>query len=345
MANKKFYYNNKNKSNSSESGANNEGQLSQNVQKTENSNIKKPNVNGANVDNLTNPNGGQPKKKKKHKPAAKKPQTAFKPNYPDSKLKLSLLELGLTDKTMDLLGKSKVLTANDLCIRTEKDMFKIQGLNKRILVEVQNALKNQGMALRVDRTPTVMIDNKEIQNTRLDAGVVKKSLRDNKNHNNDSRNSRFDNKNNRLDNKKQPAKIHVRQEKITEPLPVADWRKIQKGGKWGFFDGMKTVIAPTYDEVYFFKEDLASVEVDEKCGYIDSENNVVIDFVYDMATSFSEGLAMVVKGGKCGYINKQNDIVIPFNFDAGTSFNDGVAKIKKDGKWGTMDANGAIIWI
>ncbi|MCQ2603059.1 MAG: WG repeat-containing protein, partial [Clostridia bacterium] len=109
-------------------------------------------------------------------------------------------------------------------------------------------------------------------------------------------------------------------EKLTEPLPVEKWRKIQKNGKWGFYDGFKTVIPSMYDEVFSFKEGLASVELDEKCGYIDSENNIVIPFDYETAMSFSEGYAAVCKTVKFGYINKQGEVVIPFEYDAATPF-------------------------
>ena len=60
----------------------------------------------------------------------------------------------------------------------------------------------------------------------------------------------------------------------------------------GFYDGQKNVIPPVYDEVFSFKEGLALVELDEKCGFIDSENNVVIPFDYEAGLSFSEGFAM-----------------------------------------------------
>lgn len=93
-------------------------------------------------------------------------------------------------------------------------------------------------------------------------------------------------------------------ERLTEPLPIGEWRKVLKGGKWGYSDGFKIVIPTMYDEIFAFKDGLASVEIDEKCGYIDKDNNVVIPLDYDTAMSFSEGLAMVVKGDKCGYINK-----------------------------------------
>ena len=91
--------------------------------------------------------------------------------------------------------------------------------------------------------------------------------------------------------------------------------------------------------------DLAAAELDEKCGYINPENEVVIPFDYETAMSFSEGYASVVKGGKCGYINKDNEVVIPFVYDAATPFEGGEAKVKKDGRWGTILPDGSVKWI
>ena len=83
-----------------------------------------------------------------------------------------------------------------------------------------------------------------------------------------------------------------------------------KGGKWGYSDGFKIVIPTMYDEIFAFKEGLASFEIDEKCGYID----------------------------------KQNVLVIPCVYDACTQFENGRAKVKQDGSWGTIDKEGKTVW-
>lgn len=60
--------------------------------------------------------------------------------------------------------------------------------------------------------------------------------------------------------------------------------------------------------------------------------------------SFSEGLASVQIGDKCGYIDKQNVLVIPCVYDACTQFENGRAKVKQDGSWGTIDKEGKTVW-
>lgn len=272
--------------------------------------------------------------------------------------------------------KNRILTAADLVKRTEKDMYKVQGLNKKILFEVKDALKAKDMSLRPE-PPKPKTDNvqnaKTTQNAQKEqsADVNGDQKRKNDKKQNSQKSEKLDRRTNddtnakaertskfglsdrasskpqnkQNQNVKQNDKKSQKSEKLTEPLKQGQWRKVLKGGKWGYSDGFKIVIPTMYDEIFAFKEGLASFEIDEKCGYIDEQNNVVIPPDYDTAMSFSEGLAMVCRGEKCGYINKNNEVVIPFEFDAATPFENGEAKVKKDGKWGTITTEGKITWI
>jgi len=296
---------------------------------------------------------------KKRKPAAsietqeaEKKQTA---RYTEQQLTLPLEELELCDTTRALLFKNHVRVAGDIVKRTEKDMYKIQGLNKKILIEVKNALRRQGMALRVED----LVQEKQSQSEPSQDGKgVKPEQKSGKK-------SRFGLADRDDESQKQPSKKQAKNsdkqgknsvkqekserpekpEKLKEPLKMEEWRKVLKGGKWGYSNGFSIVIPTMYDEIFAFKEGLASVEIDEKCGYIDGEGNLVIPLMYDTAMSFSEGLAMVCVGEKCGYINKQNEMVIAPEFDAATPFENGEAKVKKDGKWATITPSGSLTWI
>lgn len=276
--------------------------------------------------------------------------------YSEAQLMMSLSELGLCETTCTLLESNKITKSADLVKRSEKDMYKVQGLNKRILFEVKDALKKNGMSL------CPIQDNKKPQNANQDNGK-KKSVDSEKNLQSDepkgeekkskfglvdrpkTNNGQKTPKQTKQNQQKQKQDKPQKQEKLTEPLKAGQWRKVLKGGKWGYSDGFKIVIPTMYDEIFAFKEGLASVEINEKCGYINEQNEVIIPLDYDTAMSFSEGLAMVVKGDKCGYINQNNEVIIPFEYDAGTPFEDGEAKIKKDGKWGTITKNGKVTWI
>lgn len=249
--------------------------------------------------------------------------------YSQEKLSLPLSALGVSEELVGLLSLNGISSAGDLVSRTEREMFKVQGFNKKMLLALKRSLEEAGMAFRPesDSRPAEQKPERrrEEPNRAERAEGEKKGARD-------GRQSR------RQEREERPKKL-------TEPLPVPEWRKLQKNGKWGFNDGFETVIPPMYDEVFFFKEGLAAVELDEKCGYINEKNEVVIPLEYETAMSFSGGLACVVKGGKCGYINAVNEVVIPFLYDAATPFEEGEAKVKKDGRWGTILPDGSVKWI
>ncbi|MCM1306255.1 MAG: WG repeat-containing protein [Bacteroides sp.] len=260
--------------------------------------------------------------------------------YTAEQLALSIESMGISESTCALLLKYQISTASDLVKRCDKDMYKVQGFNKKMLFEVKDALRAHGMALKEEvKKPTKNNAQQSSKNQKQGADDAKA----------DGREHKFGLADRRSDGKniKQQPKQQRQQkpERLTEPLTIENWRKIMKGGKWGFSDGFKTVIPAMYDEVFCFKEGVASVEIDGKCGYIDGENNITIPLDYDIAMSFSDGLAMVAKGEKCGYINKNNEIIIPFEYDAATPFEDGEAKVKKDGKWATVTKDNKLTWI
>jgi hypothetical protein len=282
----------------------------------------------------------------------------------------SLESLSLSENTAALLLKNNFKSIADITAKSEKDMYRIQGFNKKMLGEVVQSLNKVGLTLKENSAPNPAFNKDSRNGTSGKPDTLRR-----KNENGNERNKitqpnktggsdniisggKFPRANptgqkfkqdanpkGGKNNKRRAAEEEPAREKLTAPLPVDEWRKIQKGGKWGFYDGFKIVIPAMYDEVFCFKDGLASVEISEKCGYIDCDNNVVIPLDYETAMSFSENLASVVKNGKCGYINKNNETVIPFEYDAATPFEGGEAKIKKDGKWGTITPDGAVKWI
>ncbi len=268
---------------------------------------------------------------KKRKPAQNnvEAENAQVAKYSEKQLTKPVESLGLSNTTLELLQKNHVKIAADIVKRTEKDMYKIQGLNKKILLEVKNTLKQNGMELREESSVNDAKPQNDSKQEKKKKAVIGLADRDKEEPKDKA--------------KKQDQKHSV--EKLSDPLPKDEWRKVLKGGKWGYSNGVSIVIPTMYDEIFAFKEGLASVEIDEKCGYIDQDNNLVIPLMYDTAMSFSEGLAMVCVGEKCGYINKNNVMVIEPQFDAATAFEGGEAKVKKDGKWATLTPDGTLTWI
>lgn len=278
--------------------------------------------------NKQNKKGKPFKYKKNYNPNNKQKEQEVLP-FNVELLELPIEELSLSDFTLELLKKNRINVAADLCRKTEKDMYKIQNLNKKILLEIKKALNEKGMYIKGEGVKEEKEDKPQVPEKKGSKFAVAAAK--------DAKKEEI--------SEDTEDEVELSQTKLTTPLECKNWRKIQKGGKWGFYDGFKTVIPCMYDEVYGFVEGLCSVELDEKCGYIDTKNNIVIDFKYDLAMSFSEGLAVVEKGGKCGYINNKGEVVIPFIYDAATKFEEGEGKVKKDGKWGTIDTSGNVVWI
>lgn len=73
-------------------------------------------------------------------------------------------------------------------------------------------------------------------------------------------------------------------------------------------------IPAEYGEAHAFSEGLAAVKKDGKWGFIDADNQPVIDFKYDYARSFRQGQAIVQQGDFYGVINNRGALVIPVHY-------------------------------
>lgn len=216
-------------------------------------------------------------------------------------------EIGLSSTTLEILTTGKLETVRDICVRTERDMFKVQRFGKKNLDEVRKIIVSMGLTFRP-------FEKKE---------VSKQAPTDNSKQNEPS-----------------DKKAHHSSGGSPE-----EWIKVTKNGKWGFKDLQgKEVIPAKYDEIFLFHEGLACFENVGEFGYIDSSNKVIIKPKYECAMSFSEGLASVTLNGKCGYINKSGEVVIDYAYDAATAFQNGTARVKLDGKWGVINTQGEVNW-
>lgn len=62
---------------------------------------------------------------------------------------------------------------------------------------------------------------------------------------------------------------------------------------------------------------------------MDQTGNVVITAQYDEAYQFDEGLGRVVKDNRIGFINAKNEVIVPIAFDRASGFKDGIAVIMR----------------
>jgi hypothetical protein len=118
--------------------------------------------------------------------------------------------------------------------------------------------------------------------------------------------------------------------------------------KWGFVDETNKLIIPfKYDLVDGFSEGLAAVVFNGKWGFIDRNDNVVIPFKYDLAFHFVENLTAAELNGKTGFIDRTGKTVIPFKYDFAVNFSEsrfnGFSMVRLDGKYGFIDKTGTEI--
>ena len=113
--------------------------------------------------------------------------------------------------------------------------------------------------------------------------------------------------------------------------------------KYGVISPNDEIIIPfDYDFICSYSEEKFCVCKDGKWGYIDINNNVVIDFCFTDAFDFSEGLAsasMVCDDGKeqYGYIDNSGNFVIPCKYDYAEPFNkNGLACVGFIDTWGDI---------
>ncbi|MBN9396640.1 MAG: WG repeat-containing protein [Candidatus Melainabacteria bacterium] len=91
---------------------------------------------------------------------------------------------------------------------------------------------------------------------------------------------------------------------------------VDKDGKWGFLstDG-KTAIAPRYDKVLPFADEMAGVCIADRWGFIDKAGSLIIPLKYKSVHSFSENYAGVCSNdGAWRFIDKTGREVIPYGF-------------------------------
>ncbi len=277
----------------------------------------------------------------------------YNPPYSEEILSESVQALSLRSDTASLLSTAKILTLKDVLKREEKDFYRISTFNKKNLLDLKKALQVKKLELkpttekpqekiatndkdrRNNQQANVSTQNKQAAPDRKQKGGVSQGSRkaNSQRNNQKDKYGTFDSPTFATILPEKPPRVVVTVEKEIPDIYV----KVNKGGKWGFKDRTgKQTVAPLYDEVFNYKEDLCCVEKDELFGFINREGEEIIPLIYSCATSFSEGLACVFKKDKCGYINTANEIIIEFKYDAGTPVINGECRVKLDGRWGEM---------
>ena len=67
-------------------------------------------------------------------------------NIPRTSCPSPVSALGVSEELVGMLALNGISTAGDLVSRTERDMFKVQGFNKKMLIALKRGLEKEGMA-------------------------------------------------------------------------------------------------------------------------------------------------------------------------------------------------------
>jgi len=232
----------------------------------------------------------------KHRPQV---QDNYVPDASQEIMNKPVTELNFSKFTLEAFVKGRINTVGDILVRTERDMFKLQGFGKRNLEDVRKELTKLGVNFKSAIEPEQRTTH-NVQRTTADSK-----------------------------NKATPPPP-----KPTGPGTPEEWQKYNEGGKFGFKNLLgEKVIPAQFDELFLFKDGLACFEKQGDFGYINEKGETVIEPQFECAMSFSEGLAAVTRENKSGYINKTGELVIPYKYDAATPFEEGTARVKSDNAW------------
>jgi hypothetical protein len=115
-------------------------------------------------------------------------------------------------------------------------------------------------------------------------------------------------------------------------------------GQWGYFDHAGTVvIAPRFQRVRGFSEDLAGVEIDGQWGFIYKDGTFAIEPRFTGVRDFKDGLAVARLGKRCGFIDRTGAFSIEPQFDYLWEFSEGLACADINGKSGYIERSGAFV--
>ncbi len=85
------------------------------------------------------------------------------------------------------------------------------------------------------------------------------------------------------------------------------------GGKMGLMDKSgKEIFPPTYDLIQVGDNELISVELDYKFGYINPKGEVVLPLQYDFTSRFRDGVATIVHNDEMAFIDEDLNIIQDF---------------------------------
>ncbi|MDD5360967.1 MAG: WG repeat-containing protein [Ignavibacteria bacterium] len=94
------------------------------------------------------------------------------------------------------------------------------------------------------------------------------------------------------------------------------------------------------DKVSFFSDNFAITKLNNKYGFVDKKNEIVVPIIYDNVKPFHEGYACIQINEKWGMINQNGKLVIPLIYDDIYPFYEDRAGVELSQHWGFIDKSG-----
>jgi hypothetical protein len=116
---------------------------------------------------------------------------------------------------------------------------------------------------------------------------------------------------------------------------------VELNGKCGLVDSDgNEVVSPTYDDIYTFREGRFRVLLNGKFGAIDLDGKEVVPPRYDFIGYYQGNRAIVELNGKWGIIDLDGTEVVHPIYNSVRSYQEGMARVELNGKYGFIDLDG-----
>lgn len=98
------------------------------------------------------------------------------------------------------------------------------------------------------------------------------------------------------------------------------------------------------ETIYEFKNGIARIKSNNKFGFVDTANKIVIPIVFDDLSDFNKGLARAKYNSKWGFIDSKGKFVVQPQYNEVSEFDEhNLARVVIKDKWGIIDRTGKII--
>ena len=95
-----------------------------------------------------------------------------------------------------------------------------------------------------------------------------------------------------------------------------------------------------YDSVGTISDNGASVEKDNKWGFVNAQGQEIVPCIYEKIENFKNDVARVKRNNKWGLVNSQGQEIIPCKYDGIRFYDIGIAITKQKDKYGLVNSAG-----